>query len=87
MELNQLHNQDCIAGMEALKEGSIDLAFADPPFNIGYEYDVYHDLSSAFRDGDRLEACAERNRSLRLFVGSLTPPSSTMPDPSPCAST
>jgi len=22
---------------------SVDLAFADPPFNIGYEYDAYHD--------------------------------------------
>src|SRR5205085_2820340 len=26
-----------------LPEGSIDLVFAYPPFNIGYEYDVYHD--------------------------------------------
>jgi site-specific DNA-methyltransferase (adenine-specific) len=47
MELNRLHNQDCIAGMEALKEGSIDLAFADPPFNIGYDYDVYEDQLAA----------------------------------------
>jgi DNA modification methylase len=41
--LGRIHQQDCIAGMNALPEGSIDLAFADPPFNIGYEYDVYHD--------------------------------------------
>lgn len=34
---------DCIAQMEQLPEGSIDLAFADPPFNIGYKYDVYDD--------------------------------------------
>jgi site-specific DNA-methyltransferase (adenine-specific) len=47
MELNRLHNQDCIAGMEALDEGSIDLAFADPPFNIGYDYDVYTDQLAA----------------------------------------
>jgi site-specific DNA-methyltransferase (adenine-specific) len=33
--------------MEALKEGSIDLAFADPPFNIGYDYDVYADQLAA----------------------------------------
>jgi len=24
-------------------EGCVDLVFADPPFNIGYEYDAYHD--------------------------------------------
>lgn len=34
---------DCIAGMNKLPAGSVDLAFADPPFNIGYDYDVYDD--------------------------------------------
>ena len=40
---NAVHNQDCIAGMKKLPDGCIDLAFADPPFNIGYDYDVYRD--------------------------------------------
>jgi len=30
-----------------MAEGSIDLAFADPPFNIGYKYDVYEDRMKA----------------------------------------
>lgn len=38
-----IHNEDCIAGMRRLEDGVVDLAFADPPFNIGYEYDVYRD--------------------------------------------
>jgi DNA modification methylase len=42
-KLGRIHHGDCIAGMNALPAGSIDLAFADPPFNIGYDYDVYHD--------------------------------------------
>ncbi|WDI44582.1 DNA-methyltransferase [Bremerella sp. P1] len=37
---------DCIAQMKKLPEGCIDLAFADPPFNIGYKYDVYDDRKS-----------------------------------------
>jgi len=41
--LNTLHNQDCITGLKRLDDGVVDLAFADPPFNIGYEYDVYED--------------------------------------------
>lgn len=41
--LNRIHQGDCIAGMNGLPAGCIDLAFADPPFNIGYEYDVYDD--------------------------------------------
>jgi site-specific DNA-methyltransferase (adenine-specific) len=40
---NQLYQGDCIARMQQLDEGSVDLAFADPPFNIGYDYDVYDD--------------------------------------------
>jgi DNA modification methylase len=40
---NQLYQGDCVARMQQLDEGSVDLAFADPPFNIGYDYDVYRD--------------------------------------------
>ena len=43
LQLDRVHNQDCIAGMKRMEAGSVDLAFADPPFNIGYDYDVYHD--------------------------------------------
>lgn len=38
-----IHNEDCIAGMKKLRKESVNLVFADPPFNIGYEYDVYED--------------------------------------------
>jgi len=41
--VNTIQHGDCIAGMNALAEGSVDLVFADPPFNIGYDYDVYED--------------------------------------------
>ncbi|MCA9064022.1 MAG: site-specific DNA-methyltransferase [Planctomycetaceae bacterium] len=41
--MHQVHNEDCVDGMSRLPDGAVDLAFADPPFNIGYDYDVYHD--------------------------------------------
>jgi hypothetical protein len=47
MELDKLYNGDCISGMAQIPEGSVDLAFADPPFNIGYKYDVYEDRLAA----------------------------------------
>jgi site-specific DNA-methyltransferase (adenine-specific) len=47
MDLNKLYYSDCIAGMKKIPAGSIDLAFADPPFNIGYKYDVYEDRMAA----------------------------------------
>jgi site-specific DNA-methyltransferase (adenine-specific) len=43
MKWNTIYNCDCLAGMRELEAGSVDLVFADPPFNIGYKYDVYHD--------------------------------------------
>lgn len=43
LALNSIHNADCVQGLAEVAPGSVDLAFADPPFNIGYEYDVYED--------------------------------------------
>jgi site-specific DNA-methyltransferase (adenine-specific) len=40
---NTILHRDCMEAMAALPEGSVDLVFADPPFNIGYDYDVYDD--------------------------------------------
>jgi len=47
MEWNRLAVGDCVANLNRLPAESVDLVFADPPFNIGYEYDVYHDRKSA----------------------------------------
>ena len=41
--LNRILAGDCVEEMRKLADGSVDLVFADPPFNIGYDYDVYHD--------------------------------------------
>ena len=40
---NTIKQGDCIDAMNKLSAGSADLVFADPPFNIGYDYDVYED--------------------------------------------
>lgn len=40
---NNVYQGDCIELLAKVEPGSVDLAFADPPFNIGYKYDVYHD--------------------------------------------
>lgn len=41
--LGGLRHRDCIEGLAQLPARCVDLGFADPPFNIGYEYDVYQD--------------------------------------------
>ncbi|MHC1593108.1 MAG: DNA-methyltransferase [Methermicoccaceae archaeon] len=43
METDRVYLGDCIDVMKAFPEESIDLVFADPPFNIGMKYDVHDD--------------------------------------------
>lgn len=45
--MDTLRCGDCVAGMSRLEAGSVDLVFADPPFNIGYDYDIYSDRRGA----------------------------------------
>ncbi len=44
---NEIHQGDCVEKLGQVPVGSIDLVFADPPFNIGYKYDVYDDKQAA----------------------------------------
>jgi len=48
-EANQIIQGDSIKVLNEGPEGWVDLVFADPPFNIGYGYDVYDDR----RDSDQ----------------------------------
>ncbi len=41
--LGKIHHGDCLEGLRNVPSESIDLVFADPPFNIGYKYDQYDD--------------------------------------------
>src|SRR5271170_6674336 len=43
LPVDQILTGDCVAVLATLPAASVDLAFADPPFNIGYEYDAYDD--------------------------------------------
>ncbi len=45
--LGKIHQGDCIEGLKEVPDYSIDLAFADPPFNIGFSYDEYDDRLDA----------------------------------------
>ena len=40
---NKIICGDCIELLGGVKKPFVDLVFADPPFNIGYQYDKYHD--------------------------------------------
>ncbi len=46
METNKIYLGDCIEIMRTFPDKSVDLIFADPPFNIGIKYDVHNDNMS-----------------------------------------
>lgn len=52
---------DCVESLARVGDGEVDLVFADPPFNIGFRYDVYQDRQA---DGDYLDWC-------RAWIGQL----------------
>jgi site-specific DNA-methyltransferase (adenine-specific) len=43
MEVNKAYLGDCVKIMKEFSPNSVDLVFADPPFNIGIKYDKYND--------------------------------------------
>ncbi len=47
--LNKIICGDCIEVLGKISEPLADLIFADPPFNIGYKYDKYHDKVASER--------------------------------------
>jgi site-specific DNA-methyltransferase (adenine-specific) len=53
---DRIYNEDCLTGMRKMPSEVVDLAFADPPFNIGYAYDVYQDCQS---DQEYLRWCRQ----------------------------
>ena len=63
MQTDLIHTGDCLALLAELPEGCVDLAFADPPFNIGYEYDVYNDRQGRADYLDWTERLARRRPS------------------------
>lgn len=63
--LDAIHHGDCVTHLKSLPDACTQLAFADPPFNIGYDYDVYDD---SLESAKYLEWCqqwiAELHRTL-----------------------
>ncbi|RLS43756.1 MAG: site-specific DNA-methyltransferase [Planctomycetota bacterium] len=47
LDLDRVHRGDCLDLLSRVPDASVHLAFADPPFNIGYDYDAYNDRLAA----------------------------------------
>jgi site-specific DNA-methyltransferase (adenine-specific) len=47
LEFDRLYPGNCLELFPRIVTGSMVLDFADPPFNIGYDYDIYDDRREA----------------------------------------
>lgn len=66
--LGKVHTGDCVTFQkDKLPAQSVDLIVADPPFNVGFEYDVYEDRKSY------MAYLAWSRQWLQGAVNSLTP--------------
>jgi site-specific DNA-methyltransferase (adenine-specific) len=71
-----LHSQDCLSGMQRLRDRSIDLVVTSPPYNLGVRYSKFSDRQDR---GDYLKWCKtwaaqiarllRRNGSFFLNIG------------------
>ncbi len=44
--INKVTQGDAIEIMKQIPDNSVDITFADPPFNLGKKYNSYHDKKS-----------------------------------------
>lgn len=43
MDINKIHNQDCLKAMKSMQDNEFDFAITDPPYNLNYNYNKYKD--------------------------------------------
>lgn len=67
LQKNRIYQGDCVELLNQADERSVDLVFADPPFNIGYAYDVYDDEKHAH---DYLSWCGQWIKGVRRVLKS-----------------
>ena len=44
LDINRIHNMDCIAGLKKMDADSVDVVVTSPPYNIGKKYATYNDV-------------------------------------------
>jgi len=46
MQINTIHHQDCVQGLNSLPEKSVDIVTTSPPYNLNIDYNTYKDNKS-----------------------------------------
>lgn len=67
--MNGIENIDCLSFLKGLPTESVDMVFADPPFNVGIKYKGYKDLTVNYRQwcADWISECFRVLKSTGTF--------------------
>ena len=72
MKTDYIERGDCVAAMEALPEASVDLVFADPPYNLQLKGELHRPNNSRVdgveEDWDRFASLAEYDEFTRAWL-------------------
>jgi site-specific DNA-methyltransferase (adenine-specific) len=71
LEINKIHNMDCIQGMQSLDPKSIDVIVTSPPYNLGIEYNTYQDDKPRVDYLDWMENVAKESKRVLKDNGSF----------------
>jgi len=50
MEVNKIHNEDCLKTMNGMDDKSVDLTLTDFPYGVDIEYDSFHDTQQNLKE-------------------------------------
>lgn len=54
LEINKIYNMDCTEGMKLMKDGSVDLIIADPPYGIDYQSNFKKDKFNKLENDNKV---------------------------------
>src|SRR3970040_3165194 len=73
LPLNQVVQRDCLQAMERMPEASIDLIFADPPYNLQLRQELWRPNLTRVRGvedaWDRFESFQQYDEFTRAWLG------------------
>ena len=69
LEINKIHQGDCLELMKQIEESSIDCIWIDPPYNIDYKYSKYKDKREYYFEW--MEKCLEESFRVLKMDGNI----------------
>ncbi len=71
LEVNKIHQMNCVDGMQLLDPKSVDVIVTSPPYNLGIDYNTYQDDKPRIEYLDWMEIVAKESKRILKDNGSF----------------